>query len=78
MLDRDQLISVLKKEIKAVGSQKAYAFKHGVSQQYLSDVLNKRRIPGTKILNALGYESVEMYKKIYHGNGVERSACVYE
>ncbi len=71
MLDHDQLISLLKKEIKALGSQKAYALKYGVSQQYLSDVLNKRRSPGTKILNALGYEAVEMYKKIYRTDGNE-------
>ena len=36
------------------GGQKAWAMKHGIRPQYVSDVLNARREPGVSILNALG------------------------
>ena len=66
MLDQTQLIALLKQQIKDAGSQKTLAHRWGISQQYLTDVLKRRRMPNRKILDALGYESVVMYKKIYH------------
>ncbi len=65
MLDHAQLIALLKQQAKDAGSQKQLAFKWGISQQYLSDVMDGRRMPGKKILDALGYEPVVVYKKIY-------------
>ena len=44
------------------GTQKAAAERMGVSQQYLSDVLNENREPGALILDALGLERVVSYR----------------
>lgn len=44
------------------GTQKTAAEKLGVSQQYLSDVLNEAREPGPLILAALGIERVVTYR----------------
>lgn len=44
------------------GTQKAAAEKLGVSQQYLSDVLNESREPGPLILAGLGIERVVTYR----------------
>ncbi len=44
------------------GTQKAAAEKLGVSQQYLSDVLNEAREPGPLILAGLGIERVVTYR----------------
>jgi len=68
MLNHDQLLSLLKQCVRDAGSQKTFAIQHGISQQYLTDVLKKRRMPGAKILQVLGYESVIVYKKIYQTN----------
>lgn len=65
MLTHDQLVSLLKQQVKDAGSQKQFAFRWGISQQYLTDVLKGRRMPGPKILKMLGYESMVVYKKIY-------------
>lgn len=66
MLNHDQLIALLKSQIKMAGSQKAFAKQIEISPQYLSDVLAGRRMPNRQILNALGYEFVPCYKRIYH------------
>lgn len=44
-------------------TQKDVADQLGISQQYLSDVLNDRKAPGAKILDALGLQRVAMYVK---------------
>ena len=74
MLTHDQLVSLLKQQIKEAGSQKILAHRMGISQQFLTDVLKGRRMPGAKILRMLGYESMIMYKKIYQtGNEADNS-----
>ena len=69
MLDHDQLVALMKQETRNAGSQKTLAMKWGISQQQLSDVLNRRRMPGPRILRMLGFEPVTMYKKIYRTGG---------
>lgn len=44
---------MLRIEIGRVGGRGAFARLHGLSQQYLCDVLRGRREPGPKILDAL-------------------------
>ena len=46
------------------GSQRALAKELGVSEAYLSDVINGRRDPGRKILKALGLERVVAYRPV--------------
>jgi hypothetical protein len=49
---------------KANGNQAAWAREHGMSPQYVSDVLIGRREPGDTILKALRVERVVMYRNI--------------
>jgi DNA-binding transcriptional regulator YdaS (Cro superfamily) len=46
----------------AVHEQKVVAAQLGVSRTYLNDVLQGRRKPGKKILDALGLERVTAYQ----------------
>lgn len=51
----------LKYIIEQEGSQKDYAQKVGVSEQYLSDVINGKRRPGKKLLVGMGWERITLY-----------------
>lgn len=62
MLTEQEVMDRLRAAVAAAGSQKVYAESIGVSQAYLSDVLNGNRAPGEKILIALGLEAVIMYR----------------
>ena len=53
---------LLQKRVSERGTQKAVAVDLGVSEQYLSDVLNGRREPGEAMLEALGLERVVTYR----------------
>jgi len=46
------------------GSQKAFAESIGISETYLSDVINGRREPGKGFLAAIGYRRVVFYERI--------------
>lgn len=46
------------------GSQKAFAERAGVSAQYVNDVLQRRREPGTAITQALGLERITAYRRM--------------
>lgn len=64
------LISVygeMRRRIRAAGSQKAWAQAIGVSEAYLSDVLNGRRDPGESILGPLGLRKEVRYVKVSRG-----------
>jgi transcriptional regulator with XRE-family HTH domain len=60
----DDVVSLLRREVQACGSQEAFATKAGVSQQYVGDILRGQRLPGEKILNALGLEKIAYYRMI--------------
>jgi transcriptional regulator with XRE-family HTH domain len=63
ILTPERLQSYLRQAIDSEGlTQAAFAEKFGFSPQYLGDVLNGRRDPGDKILNAIGYERVVTYR----------------
>lgn len=62
-MTKDELIALLEEEIRRSGSQKEWAWTHGVSQQHLSDVLNGHRELSCKILDALGYRRVVLYER---------------
>jgi DNA-binding transcriptional regulator YdaS (Cro superfamily) len=57
----------LRKEVllraREAGSQKALAAKIGVSEQVLSFLVAGSRRPSARLLHALGYEKVVVYKK---------------
>lgn len=54
--------------IQVAGSQKAFAKQAGISEQYLSDVLNGRRDIGDKILKWFGLERVVFYRRVDGGS----------
>lgn len=58
-----QFILFLRKQLPRYGSQNAMARAMGISGAYLSDLLNGKREPGEKVLNALGLERVVRYEK---------------
>ena len=60
----DVFIWYLKSEIEIAGSQKAFAARLGISEQYLTDILKRRREPGEKILKPLGLRRVVTYERI--------------
>ena len=50
----DQIIEALREECQKAGSQKAWSEQCGVVGFYVTDVLMKRRAPGSAILARLG------------------------
>lgn len=54
----------LRAYVRSAGSQKSAALSLGVSQQYLSDVLNGRRGITPRVLAQLGLRRVERYERI--------------
>lgn len=58
----DDLLARLREEVAKVGQQ-AWAKAHGVSPQYLNDVLKRRRDPGPKILKAMHLRADTRYLK---------------
>lgn len=59
----DQLLDKIENDVEAEGSQKALAKKLNLSEQYLGDVLKRRRAPGPKVLNSYGLRAVTNYVK---------------
>lgn len=59
----DQLLEKIEDDVEAEGSQKALAQKLQLSEQYLGDVLKRRRAPGPKVLNSYGLRAVTNYVK---------------
>ena len=60
----DALLERLRIAIAQAGSQDAAAKRLGVSGAYLCDVMKRRREPGPKLLDALGYRRVVVYEQI--------------
>lgn len=61
-LDYD-VVAILAGEVERAGSQTAWAKSHAVSLPYVNDVLQGRREPGAKILDALGLVRVVTYRR---------------
>ena len=53
--------SLLRRRCREAGGQSAWANAHGVSPQYVCDVLKARREPGDMILAALGLRRIVRY-----------------
>ena len=50
----DDARAILAQACKDAGGQKIWADQHGLSPQYVNDILKYRNVPGDKILAALG------------------------
>ncbi len=66
-IPEERVIGMVQIAIKADGSQKAFAKRIGLSESYLSDVLNRRRNISPRILKFLGLERVISYRRIDGG-----------
>lgn len=62
-MNEQDVLDRLRAAIELAGSQKRFAEQHGISLQYVNDVLRKRREPGQKILDALGIERFVNYRE---------------
>ena len=63
MSENWDVIDILRDDITAsIDGQAAWARAHKVSAAYVNDVLNGRRDPGPKILDAIGFEKVVTYR----------------
>lgn len=66
-IEPQRLLEMIQIGIQIEGSQKGFAQKIGVSEQYLSDILKGRREPGPKILKWFGLERTVYYRRIDGG-----------
>ena len=57
MFELKDVVSLLRKEVKRVGSQEAFAKKTGIHRTELNKVLNGVRLPPRSIIDALGLAS---------------------
>lgn len=57
-----EFIEHLRTVIAGYGTQKQFAATFGISEAYLSDVLNGRREPGQSILDAVDFERIVTYQ----------------
>jgi len=64
VMDAIEVIGMLNRAVRDAGSQKAFAERCGVSQQFLHDVLNARRMPSEKILSTIGVKKVIRFVRI--------------
>lgn len=65
-IDWPGVVLRLRKSCNAAGGQKAWATKHGVSAQYVNDVLRNHKPPGDKITRALGLEKALLWRTPAH------------
>lgn len=63
-MNKQELVEYIQRVIDEEynGVQAALARDCGISSAYLNDVLNNRRDPGQKLLNALGVERIVIYR----------------
>lgn len=54
----------LRKSCAAAGGQSKWAVAHGISPQYVSDVLNARKDPSDRLLAAIGLRRVVAFAPI--------------
>lgn len=62
MITQQDLIVLLREQARP--NQGAWAKAHGILPSTLSEALNGRHDPGKRLLDALGYERVVLYRKI--------------
>jgi L-lactate utilization protein LutB len=63
-MTEDDVIARLVAACDKAGGQSAWAKANEVSQQYVQDVIKRRRSPGPGILKALGLERVTTYRRV--------------
>lgn len=64
MLRLIDVYAAIRQACREAGSQAKWAQKHGLSQSYLSEVLNAKKPPNKVVLRALGLAEVTRYVRI--------------
>lgn len=64
MITRDELTELIRAAARKAGSQRALARGWKVTPAYITDLLKGLRDPGPRILAAMGYERVVLYRKV--------------
>lgn len=59
----EQLRHELRRQCKASGGQSAFARRKGLSRVYVTNVLAGNTLPGEKVLAAIGFEKVVLYRR---------------
>jgi hypothetical protein len=67
-MDEIDVKRMLREAVRAAGSQKAWAERHGIAQSYVSDVLRGERELGKQFLVALGVRRVTRYVPVRQGD----------
>lgn len=57
----DEVRELLRRECEQAGTLAAWARRHDIAPQYVSDVINGRRLPGKRILDVLNLRKVTYY-----------------
>jgi hypothetical protein len=57
------IMDVIQAHIDIAGSQRIFSAQIEVTQSYVSNILNRIREPSKKVLDAIGYEAVTVYRK---------------
>jgi hypothetical protein len=60
----EQVRKMLERQCHDAGGQKAWADLHNITQQYVCDVLQERRMAGRTIASALGLRRIILYESI--------------
>ena len=63
-MTEDEVRQLLISECAAAGGQKAWANAHGLSPQYVNDVLRGKRVPGARAQAALGLDRKSVYERV--------------
>lgn len=61
-LSKEEFLSLIREDVEQAGNQTAVANRIGVSQQYLSQVLNEKRSIGDAILKAYNATPTTNYR----------------
>lgn len=72
------VLDKLRDEVAALGSQRAWARRAGVSPQYVCDVLKGRASIGDMIAVALGYRRAILFERLPKADPVSEAPLVIE
>lgn len=67
LLDREEILEVIRDRVQALGEQQLVADEIGCSPQMLSKILLKKEPPSKKVLEWLGVIRVDMYRRTNNG-----------
>lgn len=62
-MNEDDVLKLLAETIEQAGNQKKFAQQHNMSEQFVSDVLRRRRQITDRMLAVLGLERVVTYRR---------------